>query len=170
MAVLPECEYLLWAVSLQLRQQTGKCRSDCDGRAVAASKAHDHLLQIAQRRPVRNPTTQLQHVQRLLIRFPTMPRPVWRSRDLARLYTQATFVSEREDRAQVTNLPLRILRHRQSSHGAALCMRHQCLRLKILLTTVSTTTSTTTLLQSRVPVQSRSLPRHRSHSCRLRVL
>ena len=170
MAVLPECEYLLWAVSLQLRQQTGKCRSDCDGRAVAASKAHDHLLQIAQRRPVRNPTTQLQHVQRLLIRFPTMPRPVWRSRDLARLYTQATFVSEREDRAQVTHLPLRILRHRQSSHGAALFMRQQCRRLKILLTTVSTTTSTTTLLQSRVPVQSRSLPRHRSHSCRLRVL
>lgn len=99
-----------------------------------------------------------------------MPRPVWRLLDRARLCTQATSVSEREERAQLTHLPRRILRHRQSSHGAALCLRLQCRHRRILLTTLSTIPFTTILLQSRAPVQSRSLPRHRSHSCRLQVL
>jgi hypothetical protein len=117
-----------------------------------------------------NPTILRQHEQRLLIHFPTMRRPVWRLRDRARLYTQATSVNEKEDRAQVTHLPQHILRRHRSSHGAALYSRLQYRRLKILLTTLSIQPSTTILLQSRVPVQSRSLPRHRSRSCRLRVL
>jgi hypothetical protein len=67
-----------------------------------------------------------------------MRRPVWRLRDLARLYTQVTSVSEREERAQVKHLHRRLLRHHQSSHGAALCLRLQYRRPRILLTTLST--------------------------------
>lgn len=131
---------------------------------IAVDTLHDRPLSIGQGRRPSLPQKLQYHAQPPLNSLLTMHRQAWRSRALALLYIQETFVRGRQTAKVAMRLRLPSYQHRLLFLGSTRFLQRR-FPLKILLITHSIIHSATTLFQSRAPEQSLSHRRPRSRSC-----